>query len=404
MDLTGVMAGLPDILAQMRAAGYSESMVTSTERTAVRLEAVADELDGWDDAFAWAASGKDGGRKYMRAHVRILMRYDAGLGAPRSEGYPGRASTSTRTRLGDGMQAVLDAFEASEYASTRSESTIYTMSSAAACFLSRLEEAGVMTPADATEDDVLGVLTGVDGGPLFSRGSVRQARAVLAACGVDGAARVASWMPVPKEWSKIGDALDDGERDAVLGALSDPDGPLTLRDRAIGRLLYHTGMRRGDVSCLRLDAVDLVRDTITVTQRKTGGCLRLPLLPQVGNAIVDYVREERGPSAEPWVFLATSWPYGRLSPQGVYGVACRVLDAAGVRLGEGDRRGCHLFRRTVATTMTASGIDRAVIASTLGHESKRTTELYIAADVEGLRARALDVSAFPLGEGALGDD
>ena len=42
-----------------------------------------------------------------------------------------------------------------------------------------------------------------------------------------------------------------------------------------------------------------------------------------------------------------------------------------------------------------------MIAATLGHASPSTTERYMIADVEGLRRRALDVSAFPVAEGVL---
>ena len=94
--------------------------------------------------------------------------------------------------------------------------------------------------------------------------------------------------------------------------------------------------------------------------------------------------------------------YGRsLSADAIRSVSAKVFDAAGVRCAPGCRRGTHLFRRTVATAMLGSGADRSVIAAALGHSSPVTAERYIAADVEGLRRRAIDVSGFPVAEGAL---
>ena len=51
--------------------------------------------------------------------------------------------------------------------------------------------------------------------------------------------------------------------------------------------------------------------------------------------------------------------------------------------------------------MMSAGVDRSVIAATLGHASPASAESYMSADVEGLRRRALDVSRFPIAEGAL---
>lgn len=400
MDKERLEAGLPGLLGHMREVGYSDGYVASTERVAMRLIGER-QVDSWDDAFAWASAGERGGRPYMGAHVRLLMRFVEGAGLPRTEAYPGRASTSARDGLGPVMAAVLDAYESCPAAAGKARTTVRAEVSAAACFLARLEAEGVATPAEATEGDVLAIVTDADGAPAWSRTVVRQAKAVLAASGIEGCGRLASLIPVPREWGKVGDFLDESERSAVLAALGDPESPLSLRDLAIGRVLYHTGMRRGDVANLRVDSVDWGRDLVEIRQRKTDAPLALPLLPQVGNAIYRYATEERGDSREPYLFLSTSWPYGKLSPQGVYGAACRLLDAAGVRTARGDRRGTHLFRRTVASSMMGAGVDRAVIASTLGHTSARTTERYMVADVEGLRRRALDVSRFPVREGAL---
>ena len=136
-------------------------------------------------------------------------------------------------------------------------------------------------------------------------------------------------------------------------------------------------------------------DEISIVQQKTGSPLTLPLTPKVGNAIFDYVTEERGANADAHLFVSTKWPFGGLTAASVYKTSCAVLDAAGVRCGDGDARGARLFRRRAATAMLGGGIDRAVAASVLGHTDAKTTERYMQADVEGLRAHAsLDVSRF----------
>ena len=182
--------------------------------------------------------------------------------------------------------------------------------------------------------------------------------------------------------------LTADESAAVAAALSDPQSDLTQRDRAIGCLLHYTGMRACDVAALTLGSIDWDRDLISVTQQKTGAPLRLPLQPQVGNAIFDYVTGERGGSRDPHVFLSDEYPHGGLEASSVYNVARLVLGAAGV----GSPGGSHAFRRAVATSMLGSGVDPQVASAVLGHQSPRTTEGYMVASVEGLRRCSLDVS------------
>ncbi|MBR3326072.1 MAG: tyrosine-type recombinase/integrase [Atopobiaceae bacterium] len=166
-------------------------------------------------------------------------------------------------------------------------------------------------------------------------------------------------------------------------------------------MLYYTGMRACDVAALRLDSIDWELDLVEIVQAKTGVPLTLPLTAHVGNAVWDYVNGDRGASTVPNVFVSRRWPYGAISADAVRSVSAKIFDAAGVRCTPGCRRGTHLFRRTAATAMLGSGAERSVIAAALGHSSPVTTERYIAADVDGLRRRAIDVSGFPVAEGVL---
>ena len=50
--------------------------------------------------------------------------------------------------------------------------------------------------------------------------------------------------------------------------------------------------------------------------------------------------------------------------------------------------------------MVSSGTAPAVASAVLGHDSPESLGRYLSADVEGLRRCALDVSRFPVGEGA----
>lgn len=406
MDGEFLKSHWPEMIGHMKEAGYSDGYVGSARRLIAKLIDAMPDLEGWDEARDWVDRTwcSDATRRGMRVHLGHVMRFCEAGELPRGGGAVRHDGPNTRDGLCPGFAAVVDAYEASPEAAAKKESTVRCEVSNASTLLTRLEALGRTALAEVTEDDLIEVLTGPDGKPAFSAGYARHARsAILAAHGVEGHARVASLIPVPKNWRKVGEVLTEAERGEVIEELADAASPLSLRDRAIGCLLVHTGMRASDVAALRLDAIDWERDTITIAQEKTGAILALPLVAQVGNAILDYVARERGGSADPHVFLSTAWPYGPLRARNVSRIAGVVLEAAGVRTRgkSGEARGSHQFRRALASAMMGAGTDSAVVAAALGHSSPGMAERYMVADVEGLRRCALDVSAFPVREGVL---
>lgn len=92
----------------------------------------------------------------------------------------------------------------------------------------------------------------------------------------------------------------------------------------------------------------------------------------VGNAIYDYVTMERPLSEEAYIFLCRAKPYGPLSRGSVWEAVSKVYRAAGVRQGEGERQGTHLFRHHVASALAGNGIARPVISETLGHTAPKS--------------------------------
>lgn len=398
MEIRKLETGLPKLVGHMRETGYSERYVRQFEAFARRLVESSPDMAGWDDVLRWAdGMSAEGKRKHLRPFVVIARQFVELDVLPRTPESARHARSSARDTICEGFAAVLDDYEASPAAAAKKATTVRGEISNAASFFARLEALGRTRPEEVTEDDVIGVLTNDDGEPAYSTSHVKQVRAVLDGAGEGG---LRSLIPMPRNWRKVKDALSDSEARAVADVLSDSESGLSLRDRGIGCLLLYTGMRACDVAALRLDSIDWRHDVIRITQQKTGAPLELPLTTEVGNALFDYVTSERGGSADPHVFICGEWPYGAMLPQSVRNVANRIFDAAGVRCGKGEARGTHLFRRTVATSMLSGGADRAVAASVLGHASAATTDSYMVASVEGLRAHAsLDVSRFPVWEG-----
>lgn len=158
------------------------------------------------------------------------------------------------------------------------------------------------------------------------------------------------------------------------------------RDHAVLLLLARLGLRAGEVVALELG--DIQWRTGEILVRGKGRVLeRLPLLADVGEALAGYIHQDRGQSASRQVFLRMRAPRVGLTTQTAVGaIARRALARAGLCPS---RRGAHLYRHSLATTMIRRGASMADIGEVLRHRSLETTEIYAKVDFDTLRAVAL---------------
>jgi integrase len=119
----------------------------------------------------------------------------------------------------------------------------------------------------------------------------------------------------------------------------------------------------------------------------------------VGNAIYDYVTEERVKSDSPYVFLACFPPYGKLHSSSIGSIAGKIFDSAEIRMEPGERRGGHLFRHNFATSMLENGVPKVIISKSMGQTSPASVETYLSADMVHLKECSLSIEAFPTREG-----
>lgn len=392
------------LVLHMRRNGYSGEYVRQLVTDIRWLERNGSGYDSYADACV-ARQGETKSKKMRKRHrvtFGIVRRYveEAVLPDRRRRGQLFRHDAYES--LCDAFRAVVDAYLGSPEAGRLKPRTAKGYSFCGASFLKAMQEAGRTSLEEVTEEDVLSYFTGDDGLPSLSGSTRKSVKAFLTADLGDAtgqAARIASLLPGTRSRRRNVDFLKSEETASVRSALSDEGSPLCARDRAIATLLYHTGIRPVDVVGMRLRDIDWEAEEIRVTQSKTGAPLVLPLTPEVGNAIYDYLESGRPESPDDHVFLSLVEPYDPLGSSALYHVASRVYDAAGVRGGEGDRRGTHLFRYNVATTMVGSGVPLPVASSVLGHRDPTSIDAYLFADVAHLAECALDPSRFPVAEG-----
>ncbi len=188
---------------------------------------------------------------------------------------------------------------------------------------------------------------------------------------------------MPRKHSII-DVYSQEEQDKISCRLSSPE--VSRRTAAICMLSFETGLRSVDICNLRLGDVDWKHNVIHIVQSKTQKPLNLPLRSSYGNAMVDYLLEERPVCDKDYFFLSVKAPYVKLNT--TWHIVKKVVSAAGVDT-EGRLTGTRMFRHNAASSMLRKGIPLPVIAEGLGHQSPDSTMVYLSTDREKLSALTL---------------
>lgn len=162
------------------------------------------------------------------------------------------------------------------------------------------------------------------------------------------------------------------ERVLAIPAVDSPSG---IRDRAILEMLYTTGLRRAELSGLRVVDVDLEREIVYVRAGKGGRDRLVPLGSRTCRWLGIYLQAIRESLADQGdhrgrLFLTD---YGEPFAKNRLGdLVRRYLDRSRV-LADG---ACHVFRHACATHMLENGADIRYIQVLLGHADLSITQIY----------------------------
>lgn len=171
----------------------------------------------------------------------------------------------------------------------------------------------------------------------------------------------------------------------------DLGNPCGIRDYAIILLIARLGLRSSDVANLRFSNIDWEKEVIRLTQVKTGNPLELPLLEDVGGAIINYLKNARPKTGSDHVFVRQVPPYTDFSSGAVGGLVRVHLQKSGIHL-EGKKKGSHTLRHSLASRLLEHEIPLPVISEILGHTTTETTMTYLRIDITELRKCALEVA------------
>lgn len=165
----------------------------------------------------------------------------------------------------------------------------------------------------------------------------------------------------------------------------------TKRDKAIVLTLLCLGLRGSDICNLKFENIDWKSEKIHLIQVKTNTPITLPLVAQVGNAIYDYIKEERPSAAigNPYIFVSGRAPYQNL--HSLYGVCSRILKTLNIKTVNASSYGPHVFRYSLVNRLLKQQVPHQVITDSLGHKSSQADKPYISMEEDMLRKCAIEL-------------
>ena len=168
-------------------------------------------------------------------------------------------------------------------------------------------------------------------------------------------------------------------------------GKCGKRNKAIVLLAARLGLRSCDIAGLNFDNINRGKGLIEIIQSKTKNPHSVPLLPEIIEALDDYVKNERPDMADKHMFLCNSLPHtGPVKPHTIYTIVSRIIDATGI-CTVNRKRGAHALRSSLATALLNEGYSHREIQAGLGHKSPEAVKSYAKTEVEHLRDYALPV-------------
>ena len=172
----------------------------------------------------------------------------------------------------------------------------------------------------------------------------------------------------------------------------DRTNPVGKRDYAILLMVAKLGIRVGDLKALRLSNLNWIAQEITFCQEKTGVQLNLPILDDIGWAIIDYLKNGRAKqSTSTFLFIRASAPFECFGENAnLHNIISKYTRLAGIKITRDSRRGLHSLRHTLAGTLLEQGASLNDVRNVLGHLSTKSTSQYLRLDYNNLKHCALD--------------
>lgn len=213
---------------------------------------------------------------------------------------------------------------------------------------------------------------------------------------------IAAYLPKPPQRAriKLPAVWTEEQIESLINAV-DVSTPIGKRDYAIILIAARLGLRIGDILNLTLGDIDWNTKQISIVQGKTRESLTMPLLPDIGWAIIDYLKNGRPITEYPNIFVTHNAPYiGCPFKSNLRHNINKTLKRAGIPVDKTKRYGRHSLRHSLATNLLQNNVGiYTTISDILGHSDPQVAEHYLRVDMKGLANCALEVEVMDYAKG-----
>lgn len=189
---------------------------------------------------------------------------------------------------------------------------------------------------------------------------------------------------IPSVWS-----VDDLKK--LISAI-DRGNPMGKRDYAMILLACRLGLRISDIKKLTFENFHWDDDQLVFVQSKTRTTISLPLVHDVGWAVIDYLKYGRPKVETTCVFVRHIAPFLPFSEDDhLQQIIVKYMRLAHIPISSKKRVGMHSLRHTLASLLLENNTPLPTISDVLGHVDTESTAVYLKVDIKKLKECPLNI-------------
>jgi len=189
---------------------------------------------------------------------------------------------------------------------------------------------------------------------------------------------------IPSVWS-----VDDLKK---LISSIDRGNPMGKRDYAMILLACRLGLRVSDIKKLTFENFHWNSKQLVFVQSKTRTTVSLPLVQDVGWAVIDYLKYGRPNVQTAHVFIRHVAPFLPFSEDDhLHQIIVKYMKLAHIPISSKKRVGMHSLRHTLASLLLENDTPLTTISDVLGHVDTESTAIYLKVDIKKLKECPLNI-------------
>lgn len=198
-------------------------------------------------------------------------------------------------------------------------------------------------------------------------------------------------MVQARKQTKIPSVWSDSDLKKLIAAI-DRGNPMGKRDYAIILLACRLGLRVSDIKKLKFKNFYWENRQLIFIQSKTKTKASLPLMQDVGWAVIEYLKYGRPNVDSPYVFIRHLAPFLPFSEgDHLSQMITKYMKLAHIPISPKRKSGMHSLRHTLASLLLENDTPLSTISDILGHVDTNSTAVYLKVDIKKLKECPLDI-------------